>query len=379
MSAAIFPVDSANTTPNGKAVVSVNHISKTYPVPFFRLKKALRRTFKPPVEAVRDVSFEVREGEIFGLIGPNGAGKTTLTKMIATLIQPTEGNVSVKGLDSVRDDVEVRRNVGLAGAEERSFYWRLTAEQNLLFFARLHGLSGDQATRRIFELLQMLQLEDSARKRFAELSTGNKQRLAVARAMLADPPVLLLDEPTRSLDPLAAARMRATIKSLAQDETKRVTVFLTSHNLAEVEELCDRVAIISKGEIKALDAPRNLRATHSDNEKVSITFAVDDAEKVESALREAFSAHSFTLGRSDVSDGWTLSFSRKANDHTLHTVLRVLHTTTCVVKSVESERATLLEVLEHYEQPDSVRIPTSRDSDRIKDSSPDPIKEEQPE
>jgi len=131
-----------------------------------------------------------------------------------------------------------------------------------------------------------------------------------------------------------------------------VTVFLTSHNLAEVEELCDRVAIISKGEIKALDAPRNLRATHSDNEKVSITFAVDDAAKVESALREAFSAHSFTLGRSDVSDGWTLSFSRKANDHTLHTVLRVLHTTTCVVKSVESERATLLEVLEHYEQPE---------------------------
>jgi ABC-2 type transport system ATP-binding protein len=352
MSAAIFPVDSANTTPNGKAVVSVDHISKTYPVPFLRLKKALRRTFKPPVEAVRDVSFEVREGEIFGLIGPNGAGKTTLTKMIATLIQPTEGNVIVKGLDSVRDDVAVRRNVGLAGAEERSFYWRLTAEQNLLFFARLHGLSGDQAMRRIFELLQMLQLEDSARKRFAELSTGNKQRLAVARAMLADPPVLLLDEPTRSLDPLAAARMRATIKSLAQDETKRVTVFLTSHNLAEVEELCDRVAIISKGEIKALDAPRNLRATHSDNEKVSITFAVDDAEKVESALREAFSAHSFTLGRSDVSDGWTLSFSRKANDHTLHTVLRVLHTTTCVVKSVESERATLLEVLEHYEQPE---------------------------
>src|SRR5262249_40849212 len=314
MSAAIFPVDSSVTAQNGRAVVSVDHISKTYPVPFLRLKKALRRKFKPPVEAVRDVSFEVREGEIFGLIGPNGAGKTTLTKIVATLVQPTVGQVTVKGYDSVHDDVAVRRNVGLAGAEERSFYWRLTAEQNLLFFARLHGLSGDQATRQISELLSMLQLEDSAKKRFAELSTGNKQRLSVARAMLADPPVLLLDEPTRSLDPLAAARMRATIKSLARDESKRVTVFLTSHNLAEVEELCDRVAIISKGEIKALDAPRNLRATHSDNEKVSITFAVDDAEKVETALREAFSAHAFTLGRSNVSDAWTLSFSRKAND-----------------------------------------------------------------
>jgi ABC-2 type transport system ATP-binding protein len=352
MSAAIFPVDSS-ITQNATGVVSVDHISKTYPVPFLRLKKALKRKFKPPVEAVRDVSFEVQEGEIFGLIGPNGAGKTTLTKIIATLIQPTEGSVTVKGFDSVHDDVAVRRNVGLAGAEERSFYWRLNAEQNLHFFARLHGLNSSDATSRISELLSMLKLEDSAKKRFAALSTGNKQSLSIARAMLAAPPVLLLDEPTRSLDPLAAARMRATIKSLTQDEAKRVTVFLTSHNLAEVEELCDRVAIISKGEIKAIDAPRNLRARHSDNEKVSITFAVDDAERVEAALREAFSAQSFTLGRSDVSEAWMLSFSRKTNDETLHTVLHVLHNTTCIVKSVESERATLLEVLEHYERPDS--------------------------
>ena len=352
MSAAPFPGNASNATPNEKVVVSVDHISKTYPVPFLRLKKALKRKFKPPVEAVRDVSFAVREGEIFGLIGPNGAGKTTLTKIMATLIQPTQGQVTVKGFDSVHDDVAVRRNVGLAGAEERSFYWRLNAEQNLLFFARLHGLNSDLATRRITDLLGLLQLEESARKRFAELSTGNKQRLSVARAMLADPPVLLLDEPTRSLDPLAAARMRATIKSLSQDESKRVTVFLTSHNLAEVEELCDRVAIISKGSIKALDAPRNLRAMHSDNERVSITFAVDDAEKVETALREAFVAHPFTLGRSDESDAWSLSFSRKANDQTLNTVLWVLHNTNCMVKTVDSERATLLEVLEHYEQPE---------------------------
>jgi ABC-2 type transport system ATP-binding protein len=373
MSAALFPDDPSIRTSNGQPVVFVERISKTYPVPFQRLKKLLKRKFKPPVEAVRDVSFEIREGEIFGLIGPNGAGKTTLTKMIATLIQPTDGNVTVKGYDSVHDDVAVRRHVGLAGAEERSFYWRLNAEQNLQFFARLHGLSSFDSAKRISELLRLLQLEDSAKKRFAELSTGNKQRLSVARAMLADPPVLLLDEPTRSLDPLAAARMRAIIKSLAQDETKRVTVFLTSHNLAEVEELCDRVAVISKGEIKALDAPRNLRATHSDNERVSITFTVDDAEKVEAALREAFSTHSFTLGRSDVSAAWMLAFSRKTNDQTLDTVLRVLHRTNCLVKGVESERATLLEVLEHYEQPDV--IGTESDS-----SSPDPspAKEENP-
>ena len=176
-----------SSTDKRPLALSIDHISKTYPVPFLRLKKALRRKFKQPVEAVRDVSLDVPEGEIFGLIGPNGAGKTTLTKIIATLIQPTSGQVTVKGYDSVRDDEDVRRNVGLAGAEERSFYWRLTAEQNLLFFARLHGLSNALAKKRIGELLAQLQLDELARRRFAELSTGNKQRLSVARAMLANP------------------------------------------------------------------------------------------------------------------------------------------------------------------------------------------------
>ena len=178
------------------------------------------------------MSFNVREGEIFGLIGPNGAGKTTLTKVIATLVQPTSGQVTVRGHDSVGEDEIVRRNVGLAGAEERSFYFRLTAEQNLRFFARLYGLSSATTRQRIDELLGLFELKELRARRSAELSTGNKQRLAVARAMLADPPVLLLDEPTRSLDPLAAARMRATIRSLAQSNGRRTTVFLTSHNLA---------------------------------------------------------------------------------------------------------------------------------------------------
>jgi ABC-2 type transport system ATP-binding protein len=336
--------------PHPEPAVSVHHISKTYPVPFLRLKKALRRKFKPPVEAVRDVSFDVSEGEIFGLIGPNGAGKTTLTKMIATLIQPTEGQVTVKGYDSVREDQDVRRNVGLAGAEERSFYWRLTGEQNLLFFARLHGLSSGQAKKRISVLVELLELEEMGRRRFAELSTGNKQRLSVARAMLADPPVLLLDEPTRSLDPIAAARTRATIKSLAQDATKPVTVFLTSHNLTEVEELCDRVAIISRGQIRALDTPENLRTTHTEHEQVSITFAADDAMRVEGDLREAFSSQSLTLERSAVKDAWVLKFARKAEDEMLHNVLGVLQQSHSVIRGIETERATLLDVLESYHQ-----------------------------
>ena len=142
--------------PERPIAVSVDHISKTYPVPFLRLKKLLRRQFKPPVEALTDVSFEIREGEIFGLIGPNGAGKTTLTKIVATLVQPTLGSVTVKGYDSAREDEQVRGQVGLATAEERSFYWRLTAEQNLLFFARLYGLGEAAAKRRIKEYSRIL-------------------------------------------------------------------------------------------------------------------------------------------------------------------------------------------------------------------------------
>jgi ABC-2 type transport system ATP-binding protein len=335
--------------------VAVDRVFKTYPIPFLRLKKLLHRKFKPPVEALRNISFSIGAGEIFGLIGPNGAGKTTLTKIIATLIQPTAGAATVNGHDTVRDDERVRRNVGLAGAEERSFYWRLTAEQNLLFFARLYGLNERDARRRITELFELFGFDELARRRFAELSTGNKQRLAVARAMLANPPVLLLDEPTRSLDPIAAARMRETIQSLAQDRDRRVTIFLTSHNLTEVEELCDRVAIIGKGEIRAIDSPSNLRALHTQQEQVLIEFTALDLVDAERALSRSFGMESFILevgspsviGRGAQS---VVKFKRSANDEVLDRVLQILQQSGAVIRSVDIERPTLLDVLESYEK-----------------------------
>jgi len=278
---------------------------------------------KDPVEALRDVSFEVETGEIFGLIGRNGAGKTTLTKIVATLVQPTTGSVSVRGHDSVDHDELVRREIGLATAEERSFYWRLTAEQNLMFFARLHGLSDRFAKQRMKELFAKLELEEFRRRRFGELSTGNKQRLAVARAMLASPPVLLLDEPTRSLDPLAAARMREMIRSLAEQDPP-VTTLLTSHNLAEVETLCARVAIISRGSIRALDTPKNLRARTSGTETAHITIA----------------------------GGEKISLTRQTNDNRLDEKIRDLHERGARIIDIETERPTLLDVLEKYEGTD---------------------------
>ncbi|HSK74171.1 MAG TPA: ABC transporter ATP-binding protein, partial [Pyrinomonadaceae bacterium] len=247
------------------SAIVIKNLSKTYPPTFPRLKKLFGISVKPPVEALKNVSFEVEKGEIFGLIGRNGAGKTTLTKIIATLVQPTNGQAEVLGFDSVKDEVKVRSLIGLATAEERSFYWRLSCERNLMFFARLYGMNDRDARKRITELFEQVNLTELAARRFSELSTGNKQRLAVARAMLPSPPVLLLDEPTRSLDPLAAAEMRNLISSL-----ENVSVLLTSHNLAEVEELCQRVAIISNGEIRAVDTSENLRRKHKPTQTVKL-------------------------------------------------------------------------------------------------------------
>jgi ABC-2 type transport system ATP-binding protein len=306
--------------------ISIQNLSKTYPVPFRRLRAFFRRPVKEPVEALRDVTFDVHSGEIFGLIGRNGAGKTTLTKIVATLVQPTTGTVTVRGSDSVTHDEQVRRQIGLATAEERSFYWRLTGEQNLLFFARLHGLSDRIANQRISELFAQLELGEVARRRFGEMSTGNKQRLAVARALLSSPPVLLLDEPTRSLDPLAAARMREMISSLARKDPP-VTILLTSHNLAEVETLCERVAIISRGRIRAIDTPQHLRSLTSKSEQVHVTVS----------------------GLNGTNESEKISFTRQAGDNELDERLRDLQSRGARILDIAVEKGSLLDVLEWYE------------------------------
>jgi ABC-2 type transport system ATP-binding protein len=332
---------------HGGAAIVARDLSKTYPVSFVRLRQLFRRKTAAPVVALRGVSLEVCEGEIFGLIGRNGAGKTTFAKIIATLVQPTEGTITVRGFDSVKDEERVRAQVGLASAEERSFYWRLTIEQNLLFFARLYGMDDASARARIRELIGLFELEELARRRFGQLSTGNKQRVSVARAMLADPPVLLLDEPTRSLDPIASAEMRATIKKLATG-TPPKTVLLTSHNLTEIEELCDRVAVISRGRIRALDTPQALRTVHKPTERVRLA--------VRRATRQALEVALAPLALTDVEtredgDGHVVvAFTRVAEDAMLDDALGAVREAGGEIVSVESERATLLEVLERYER-----------------------------
>jgi len=160
------------------------------------------------VTAVEDISLDIEEGELFGLLGPNGAGKTTLIKLLCCLVLPNSGTAKVFGYDILKDEQAVKNLVGLVSAEERSFFWRITARENLRFFASLYRLSGRQSKERINELLNLVGLADEADIRFQNYSTGMRQKLAIARGLLGRPRVLFVGEPTRSLDPVSAQAVR---------------------------------------------------------------------------------------------------------------------------------------------------------------------------
>jgi len=210
-------------------------------------------------EALRRVDLRVRRGSLVALVGSNGAGKTTLMKILATLLSPSSGEAKVLGREVAAWSMACRRAIGYAPADERSFHGRLTALQNLEFFAALHGVPPAAFRARSGELLAALGLEAHGRTRFAELSSGMKQSLSVIRSLLHDPPVLLLDEPTRSLSPDLALRVGDLLRRLAHHQGK--TILLATHNLREAETLADELAVLHQGQMVALGPPARLRQT----------------------------------------------------------------------------------------------------------------------
>lgn len=244
-------------------MIVTSHLGKTFwPSP--RLLTLSGRALSRPVRALSDVTLQVDRGQVFGLLGPNGAGKTTLLKVLATLVLPSEGRAMVYGADVVKDGHKVRRAIGLMTGDERSFYWRLTGDENLEFFAGLRGLGPRAARRSIDAVLMLVGLSTVAREVVGRYSTGMRQRLAFARALLGDPPLLMLDEPTRSLDPEATDRIRALLRTLSQDGR---TILIATHVLAEAAAVCDRVAIVAGGRVRTIvSAPadeRGLRDAYS--------------------------------------------------------------------------------------------------------------------
>jgi len=209
------------------------------------------------VHALDQVSLTIEKGRLFGLLGPNGAGKTTLMKIICTLILPDSGEATVNGYDIIKQDDNVRGSIGFVTGEERSFFWRLTGKQNLEFFAALQNLSSEAVNKRISEVVYILGLENDIDKPYRTYSTGMKHKLDIARSLLHNPPILIMDEPTRGLDPLASKKLRQFIKKDLVITHGR-TVVISTHLLSEAEEICDTVAIMNKGKIKSIGSIKDI-------------------------------------------------------------------------------------------------------------------------
>ncbi len=246
-----------------------------------KVRKGLRSR-KKVVEALRGVSFRVSHGEVVGLLGPNGAGKTTTIRILSTLLLPDAGDAWVEGFHVVKDAFNVRRRIGVMLSVEKGFYPSLTGRDNLLYFALLKGIPKREARRIVDELLEVVGLKElgAADRKYSEYSLGMKARLALARALLGDPPVLFLDEPTLGLDPPSAIRVRSLVRDLAK---RGKAVLYTTHNMFEAEIVCDRILFINKGVIVAEGSPEKLKEVFGLERAVKLKV-VGDVKTLEDVL-----------------------------------------------------------------------------------------------
>jgi len=235
--------------------VVIEKLAKTYRT---RQRKGPFKSEEKVVEALKGVSFEIKPGEIFGLLGPNGAGKTTLIKCLTTLLLPTSGEARINGYRLTKEDNQIRATVGCMLMGERGLYWKLTGRENLTFFGALYYLSIADRRKRADEIIERLNLGEIADRSVETYSSGQKMKLAFAKALINDAPLLILDEPTNTLDLPSARELRAVVRELNSDGK---TVIYTTHIMAEAETMCDRVAIIDRGEVLALGAVPALKAS----------------------------------------------------------------------------------------------------------------------
>ena len=235
--------------------VTIENLTKTYTV---KQRKGLFKSEEKQVEALKGVSLEIKPGEIFGLLGPNGAGKTTLIKCLTTLLLPTSGRVWINGFELTKQDNAIRATVGCMLMGERGLYWKLTGRENLIFFGALYHLGPADRKKRADQIIERLNLGDIADRSVESYSSGQKMKLAFAKALINDAPLLILDEPTNTLDVPSARELRAVVRDL---NTEGKTVIYTTHIMSEAETLCDRVAIVDRGEVLAMGNVPDLKAS----------------------------------------------------------------------------------------------------------------------
>ncbi|AOT71515.1 ABC transporter ATP-binding protein [Geosporobacter ferrireducens] len=234
-------------------MIVVESLKKTYET---KAKIGFLKSEKRCVEAVKKLDMEIEKGKIVGLLGINGAGKTTSIKMLSTLLLPTAGRITMDGIDAVKDSMQVKKKINMIAGGERMIYWRLTGRENLWYFGQLYGIENRVLSERIDYLLKLVGIEEKQDVPVENYSKGMKQRLQIARGLINNPDYIFMDEPTLGLDSVISRELRTHIQSIASEEGKGI--LLTSHYMAEIEELCDYVYILNKGEVIAKGTPKEL-------------------------------------------------------------------------------------------------------------------------
>ena len=308
-------------------IIEVKDLVRDYAV-----TSGIVRRNKKIINAVRGISFEVEKGEIFGLLGQNGAGKTTTIKMLITMLAPTSGTCKVLGYDTFGQEKMIRDRINFIFGGEYGLYRRLSAKDNLKYFANLYKIPLEKRDKRVDELLELVGLSDRADTRIETFSKGMTQRVQIARGLINSPEVLFLDEPTVGLDPLGAETLRKIVKEANRQGT---TILLTTHNMYEADELCGRIAIIKDGVFLDIDTPANIKAKTATETVLEITLT----KKPPNVEEQISSIQGVVSVKATEREGFTdLRISCRDADVTGH-VLAIIDSTT--IKSFKNEETTL--------------------------------------
>jgi ABC-2 type transport system ATP-binding protein len=314
--------------------VRVENLSKTYQV---RQRKGLFKSQKTSVEALKGVTMEVHAGEIFGLLGPNGAGKTTLIKILTTLLLPTSGDAWVNGYQIGRQENQVRATVGCMLMGERGLYWKLTGRENLEYFGALYHLPPNERRRRAQEIIDLLGLKDISERTVETYSSGQKMNLAFGKALINDAPLLVLDEPTNTLDVPSASELRAIVRDL---NAQGKTVIYTTHIMTEAETLCDRVAIIDYGRLLALGTINELKTSIERSQVTRIEGVI--SSKAVAAVRRLADVEQATRTAKDGGD--LLTVVTHNSHQILPQLIAVLSEAGAAILKITPEEVTLEDV-----------------------------------
>jgi ABC-2 type transport system ATP-binding protein len=315
------------------AMIVVDRLVKSFPIKYGIVPTIKHFGRIPRREVLHGISLSVRRGELFGLLGANGAGKTTLLKMLATLSIPDSGTIRIDGINAVRSPMAAKRRIGLCTSEERSFYFRLTARQNLEFFGTLMGVRGKALRKRIKEVIEMVDLGAAIDRPFSGFSSGMRQRLTVARALISDPPLLFFDEPTRAVDPVHAEDLRRLMRDDLVGKMGK-TLVLATNLLDEAWALCDTIAVLKQGMVVACGPPNSLDTGFTRMLRYQIVIDQLDEELMARA-RAIPGLSSFEASTSD--EGFVLDIELTPSDRSLTDLLSAVSSNGATVRAFRTE------------------------------------------